>query len=63
MRQWEENKVMKLFGRNFSLICHEGKHDDEHAYEEDHRISWNGSILQIKRNGTYRKYKESAHMA
>lgn len=29
MRQWEENKVMKLFGRNFSLICHEGKHDDE----------------------------------
>jgi predicted GIY-YIG superfamily endonuclease len=36
----------------------------QHAYEEDHNISWQEStVLQIEPNTTYRKYKESAHMS
>jgi hypothetical protein len=35
----------------------------EHAYEEGHRVGWDGGkILEIESN-RYRKYKESAHMA
>jgi predicted GIY-YIG superfamily endonuclease len=36
----------------------------QHAYEEGHRIEWDGArILEIESNSRYRKYKESAHMA
>jgi hypothetical protein len=34
----------------------------QHAYEEGHKICWNKArVMQIERNTTYRKYKESAH--
>jgi hypothetical protein len=36
----------------------------QHAFEEDHQISWNeAKVLHIESNSRYRKYKESAHMA
>jgi hypothetical protein len=36
----------------------------QHAYEEGHKICWNGAkVLQIEPNTTYRKYKVSAHMS
>jgi hypothetical protein len=36
----------------------------QHAYEEGHKICWNGArVLQIEPNTTYRKYKKSAHMS
>jgi hypothetical protein len=36
----------------------------QNAYEEGHRVDWDDArILEIESNSTYRKYKESAHMA
>jgi hypothetical protein len=36
----------------------------QHAYVEDHRVSWDEArVLEVERNTRYRKYKESAHMA
>jgi hypothetical protein len=36
----------------------------QHAFEEDHQVSWNeAKILHPEGNGRYRKYNESAHMA
>jgi predicted GIY-YIG superfamily endonuclease len=36
----------------------------QYAYEEGHKIRWNeAKVLKIETNTTYRKYKESAHMA
>jgi hypothetical protein len=36
----------------------------QHAYEEDHKVSWDEArVFEVERNSRYRKYKESAHMA
>jgi hypothetical protein len=36
----------------------------QHAYEEDHKVDWDGAgVLDIERNKNIRKYKEAAHMA
>jgi hypothetical protein len=36
----------------------------QHAYEEDHRVSWDKArVLEVEHNTRYRKYKVSAHMA
>jgi hypothetical protein len=35
----------------------------QHALEESHRVGWNGAMILETESNTYRKYKESAHMA
>jgi hypothetical protein len=36
----------------------------KHAYEENHRVSWDKArVLEVEHNTRYKKYKESAHMA